>query len=52
MVTFLSCNQVFVTLLSCIFLKEACGLFEIINLVLVLGGITLVIQVSRSFLHF
>ena len=37
-------DQVFVTLLSCLFLKEACGLFEIFNLLLVLGGITLVIQ--------
>lgn len=39
-----SINPVFVTLLSCIFLKEACGLFEMFNLVLVLTGITLVIQ--------
>ena len=36
--------QVFVTLLSCLFLKEACGLFEIFNLALVIGGITLVVQ--------
>ena len=34
----------FVTLLSCLFLKEACGLFEIFNLALVIGGIVLVVQ--------
>jgi drug/metabolite transporter (DMT)-like permease len=39
-----SVNPVFVTLLSCIFLKEACGIFEIFNLLLVLLGVTLVVQ--------
>ena len=43
--TMISCiKPAFVTLLSCIFLKEACGIFEIFNLVLVLAGITFVIQ--------
>jgi drug/metabolite transporter (DMT)-like permease len=40
----LSLKSVFVTLLSCVFLKESCGIFEIANLVLILTGVTLVIQ--------
>ena len=40
----LAIKPVFVTLLSCIFLKEACGVYEMFNLILVLGGITLVLQ--------
>ena len=40
----LSVKPAFVTLLSCIFLKEACGVFEMLNLLLVFTGITLVIQ--------
>ena len=44
-VTMLLCAKpAFVTLLSRIFLKEACGIFEIFNLVLVFTGIVLVIQ--------
>lgn len=39
-----SIKPVFVTLLSCIFLKEPCGWFEVANLLLVLGGVTLVLQ--------
>ena len=39
-----STKPVFVTLLSCIFLKEACGVFEVVTLAMVVGGITLVIQ--------
>ena len=39
-----STKPVFVTLLSCIFLKEACGVFEVLTLAMVVGGITLVIQ--------
>ena len=40
----LSVRPAFVTLLSRIFLKEACGVFEIFNLALVFIGITMVIQ--------
>ena len=43
--TMINCiKPAFVTLLSCVFLKEACGLFEVFNLVLVFAGITFVIQ--------
>ena len=44
-----SVKPVFVTLLSCIFLKEACGLFEMLNLLLVISGIFLVVQPSLIF---
>jgi len=37
------------TLLACIFLKEACGIFEIMNLILVISGIFLVVQPSVVF---
>ena len=37
------------TLLACIFLKEACGLFEVMNLLLVTSGIFLVVQPSIVF---
>ena len=37
------------TLLACIFLGESCGLFEILNLVLVVTGIGLVVQPSFIF---
>lgn len=39
-----SIRPVCVSLLSCIFLKEACGIFEMITLCLVFTGVTLVIQ--------
>lgn len=39
-----SIRPVCVSLLSCIFLKESCGLFELITLCLVFTGVTLVIQ--------
>ena len=39
-----SIRPVCVSLLSCIFLKEACGLFELFTLCLVFTGVTLVIQ--------
>ena len=39
-----SIKPVVITLLSCIFLKEPCGLFEIGNLALVISGIFLVVQ--------
>ena len=43
--TMINCiKPAFVTLLSCIFLKEPCGLFEVFNLILVFAGITFVIQ--------
>ena len=43
--TMINCiKPAFVTLLSCIFLKEPCGLFEVLNLILVFAGITFVIQ--------
>jgi len=35
---------IIVNLFSCIFLKEPCGIFEILNIFIVLGGILLVIQ--------
>ena len=44
-----SIKPVFITLLSCIFLKEACGLLEILNLILVISGIFLVVQPSIVF---
>ena len=37
------------TLLACIFLRESCGLFEVLNLVLVVTGIGLVVQPSFIF---
>ena len=37
------------TLLACIFLKEACGIFEVLNLILVTSGIFLVVQPSAVF---
>merc|ERR1712179_211051 len=37
-------RPVFISLLSYVFLKESCGLFEVINLLLVFAGITFVIQ--------
>ena len=39
-----SIRPVCVSLLSCIFLKESCGIFELITLCLVFSGVTLVIQ--------
>ena len=43
--TMINCiKPAFVTLLSCIFLKEPCGLFEVFNLILVFAGLTFVIQ--------
>ena len=43
--TMINCiKPAFVTLLSCIFLKEPCGIFEVFNLILVFAGITFVIQ--------
>ena len=43
--TMINCiKPAFVTLLSCTFLKEPCGLFEVFNLILVFAGITFVIQ--------
>ena len=39
-----SIKPVFSTLLACIFLKESCGVLEILNLVLVVSGICLVVQ--------
>ena len=44
-----SIKPVFSTLLACIFLKESCGLFEVLNLVLVVTGIGLVVQPSFIF---
>ena len=44
-----SIKPVFNTILSCIFLKEACGVFEIFNLILTLSGIFLVVQPSFVF---
>ena len=44
-----SIRPVSVTLLSCIFLKEACGILEIANLMLVISGISLVVQPSIIF---
>ena len=44
-----SIKPVSITLLSCIFLKEACGLLEILNLLLVISGIFLVVQPSMVF---
>ena len=41
-----SIRPVFVTLLSCIFLKEACGVVEILNLLLVISGIFIVVHGS------
>ena len=35
---------VFITFFSCIFLKEACGMFEILNISLTVGGILLVVK--------
>jgi len=40
----LSMKPVFVSLLSCIFLKEPCGLFEIFNLLLAFSGIIFILQ--------
>ena len=37
-------KPIFITFFSCVFLKEACRIFEIVNLFLVLGGIVLVVQ--------
>ena len=37
-------KPIFITFFSLIFLKEACGFFEIINIFLVMGGIVLVVQ--------
>ena len=39
-----SIKPVSITLLSCLLLNEPCGLFEIVNLALVLSGIFLVVQ--------
>ena len=39
-----SVKPVVITLLSCVLLKEPCGLFEVFNLVLVIVGIFLVVQ--------
>ena len=44
-----SVKPVFATLLSWIFLKEQCGLIEMINLLLVISGIFLVVQPSLIF---
>merc|ERR1711872_925529 len=44
-----SVKPVFTTLLSCVFLKEACGLVEVLNLILVITGIFLVVQPSFIF---
>ena len=44
-----SIKPVFATLLSCVFLKEQCGLLEILNLLLIIGGIFLVVQPSLVF---
>ena len=44
-----SIKPVFITLLSCIFLKEDYGVLEIVNLVLVITGIGLVVQPSIIF---
>ena len=44
-----SIKPVFSTLLACIFLRESCGLFEMVNLVLVVTGIGLVVQPSFIF---
>jgi len=44
-----SIKPAIVTLLSCIFLKEACGVTEILNLLLTLTGIFLVVQPSMVF---
>ena len=44
-----SIKPVFSTLLACIFLRESCGLFELVNLVLVVTGIGLVVQPSFIF---
>ena len=38
-----------VTLLSCVFLKESCGVVEVLNLLLTLTGIFLVVQPSVVF---
>ena len=37
------------TVLSCVFLKEACGAVEIINLLLTLSGVFLVVQPPAIF---
>jgi len=44
-----SIKPISTTLLSCIFLKEACGPLEILNLILVCSGILLVVQPSFMF---
>ena len=44
-----SIKPVFSTLLACIFLRESCGVFEIVNLLLVVTGIGLVVQPSFIF---
>ena len=44
-----SIKPVMNTILSCVFLKEACGVFEIFNLVLTISGIFLVVQPSFVF---
>ena len=37
-------KPIFITFFSCIFLKEKCGIFEILNILLVMAGIVLVVQ--------
>ena len=37
-------KPIFITFFSLLFLKESCGLFEILNIFLVMGGIVLVVQ--------
>ena len=44
-----SIKPVFITLLSCLFLKEACGFVEVISLCLIVGGIFLVVQPAMIF---
>merc|ERR1711892_1539599 len=44
-----SIKPIFITLLSCIFLKEDCGVLEIMNLLLVMSGIFLVVQPAMVF---
>jgi len=44
-----SIRVIIVNLFSCIFLKEPCGVFEIANIFIVLGGILLVIQPPAVF---
>ena len=44
-----SIKPAIITLLSCVFLKEACGAMEVLNLLVTLTGIFLVVQPSVVF---